>query len=159
MINFVDYTTDSHEGKWKAHRRLKKWGICITYLVLFEKLMILYQRVIFKKDKAWITNWSFCIAIQKFVELSSAFFTAKVKHSIWTTKEKVTIKQHFQTFTRRGRSSGQIDCLNAVKSEIVLSKFTWRHVKFAVKNTIVLNRCVVKSKCSKCRFYSQGFMI
>jgi len=51
---------------------------------------------------------------------------------------KASLERQFNNFIKLGKTPGQLDCLNAIRKEKALSGFTWRNVKFAVKNIIPL---------------------
>ncbi|XP_056014596.1 uncharacterized protein LOC125676308 isoform X1 [Ostrea edulis] len=68
-----------------------------------------------------------------------------VQRHTWTSAEKAALHRQFDTFIKVGKTPGQVDCLNGIRMEKSLSTFTWRHVKFAVKNIITSRqRCCKK---------------
>lgn len=52
----------------------------------------------------------------------------------WTNEEKGALRNYFKKYLAQGRTPGQLDCLGAIKKESCLKKFSWRQVKYAVKN-------------------------
>lgn len=73
------------------------------------------------------------------------FVTGSVQRHTWTSAEKAALHRQFDTFIKVGKTPGQVDCLNGIRMEKSLSTFTWRHVKFAVKNIITSRqRCCKK---------------
>eukprot|EP00105_Crassostrea_gigas_P014934 XP_011431779.1 PREDICTED: uncharacterized protein LOC105331337 [Crassostrea gigas] len=69
---------------------------------------------------------------------------ASVQRHTWTAVEKASLERQFNNFIKLGKTPGQLDCLNAIRKEKALSGFTWRNVKFAVKN-------IITSRLRSCR--------
>lgn len=49
-------------------------------------------------------------------------------------KERERCFELFQEVFRTRKTPGQLDCLNAIEKESFLKTFSWRQVKYAVKN-------------------------
>ncbi|XP_056007620.1 uncharacterized protein LOC125653612 [Ostrea edulis] len=62
----------------------------------------------------------------------------------WTQDEKAALLRKFKKPISLGKTPGQLDCLNAIRQETCLAKFTWKQIKFAVKNIITSERRQVK---------------
>lgn len=73
------------------------------------------------------------------------FITGSVQCHTWTSAKKAALYRQFDILIKVGKTPGQVDCLNDIRMEKSLSTFTWRHVKFAVKNIITSRqRCCKK---------------
>nr|XP_022296603.1 uncharacterized protein LOC111106281 isoform X2 [Crassostrea virginica] len=58
----------------------------------------------------------------------------------WTLEEKGALKKHFRKDIASGQTPRQLNCLTAIKKEPCLKKFTWKQIKFAVKNLITTHQ-------------------
>nr|XP_022296593.1 uncharacterized protein LOC111106273 isoform X2 [Crassostrea virginica] len=62
----------------------------------------------------------------------------------WTEDEKAALRKEFKQTISLGKTPGHLECLNAIRKEACLAKFSWKQVKFAVKNLITSERRQVR---------------
>lgn len=70
------------------------------------------------------------------MNVNKLFSVTSTRH-VWTKAEKEAIQQQLGDFLRQGKTPGRVPCLNAIKKEPVLAKYTWQRIKHATRNMIV----------------------
>lgn len=68
------------------------------------------------------------------------FFAEPIARHHWTKTEKNALRRQFKTNIFQGKTPCQLECLNAVKKEPCLANFSWKRIKFAVKNLITTQK-------------------
>ncbi|KAJ8316432.1 hypothetical protein KUTeg_006446, partial [Tegillarca granosa] len=70
---------------------------------------------------------------------------AQTRHT-WSKNEKIALECQFQKNINLEKVPCKLECLNAIKNQSCLARFTWKHIKYAVKNLITSRRRSLK-KC------------
>lgn len=55
---------------------------------------------------------------------------------VWTREEKAALKRQFPLEIKLGKTPGQLKCQTAINSEKTLASFSWKSIKYAVRNII-----------------------
>ncbi|KAJ8319570.1 hypothetical protein KUTeg_002884 [Tegillarca granosa] len=64
---------------------------------------------------------------------------AQTRHT-WSKNEKIALECQFQKNINLEKVPCKLECLNAIKNQSCLARFTWKHIKYAVKNLITSRR-------------------
>ncbi|KAJ8321499.1 hypothetical protein KUTeg_000949 [Tegillarca granosa] len=70
---------------------------------------------------------------------------AQTRHT-WSKNEKIALECQFQKNINLEKVPCKLECLNAIKNQSCLARFTWKHIKYAVKNLITSRRSRVGTK-------------
>lgn len=62
--------------------------------------------------------------------------SSKSKRRPWTREEKKAVDEELGTLIRRMKVPGKLDCDRCLRNKSILSKRTWKDIKYYVHNTI-----------------------
>jgi hypothetical protein len=73
------------------------------------------------------------------------FISVPAVRHVWTKEEKAALERQFKVEIGLGKTPGHLKCQSAIIAETSLSGFTWKSVKFAVKNIITSRQKLCKN--------------
>ncbi|KAJ8307198.1 hypothetical protein KUTeg_015282 [Tegillarca granosa] len=123
VADVMDFSeSDENEALAETPKNLSKKKLHVAVKKNFTKvlcLLNLYLRLMMQR----------CILYDLF---GSA---AQTRHT-WSKNEKIVLECQFQKNINLEKVPCKLECLNAIKNQSCLARFTWKHIKYVVKNLI-----------------------